>query len=809
MSDQPSDPPTSGSNDGAAEALPPSALRWVCPLDALDFETTAELEPTNAIIGQDAATESLRFGLRFRAPGQHVFVRGPIGSGRLTLIRRMLDEPEPLPETARDRVVVMDFDEPDRPALISLRLGQAPSFVEAVEGVAQFIRDDLLGEVEARVAVAKQALDQAAQHTLAEHAQPFEAGLAEAGLALARITDDDGESETRVLPVVDGQPVQLPELEAMAARGEIDAEKLGETMAAIARFTAHLADVTQRANAVQREHQSKVERLFKDAVVDVLNEVVAPHRETWPLATVRAGSWFDQIVRHVAKRLDVLAESPEAWVDLLKVNVLLTRPEGARRPVVIETTPSVQSLLGTIDLPTIEGMPPHLGIRAGDLLRADGGTLVLDARAMLMRDGAWEALARALETGLVEQMPDASPTTLRPPGIKPHPVPIDVKVVLFGDPLIYHALDQSDPLFPQQFKILADLDDTLPATPEAIRAFAASLAGLAQREGLPSFQRGAVAALVEHAARIAADDGQLTARLGRLNDIAREAAFLANGAPVVRDHVDDAIRRTKRRADGPGRRFRERVARGAIQLNTQGRSVGEINGLAVISAGPLTYGMPMRITATAGPGSGGAINVEQEALLSGQIHVKSFHILSGLLRRLIDAPHPLTFDASIAFEQSYGGVDGDSASAASFLVLLSAITGLPIRQDLAITGAIDQVGHILPIGAVNEKAEGFYDCCRSAGLTGTQGVVIPQSNAADLMLRSDVVQAASDGQFSVFPVERIEGCIALFFGQDADDVLTAARAQLDAFWKATGKQGAGRNWSLRRQLKRVSLESGR
>ncbi len=789
--------------------LPSAALRWDCPLDALAFETTAELEPNDTIIGQDAATESLRFGLGFRAPNQHVFVRGEPGTGRMTLVRRLLADPEPLPDTTRDRVVVMDFDQPDRPALISLRLGRAPEFVEAVESIAHFLRDDLLGEVEARVAVAKQELDQAAQHTLAEHAEPFEAGLAEAGLALARISDDDGESETRVLPIVDGQPVQVQELEAMAARGEVDPEQLGETMAAIARFTAHLAEVTRRANAVQREHQQKVNQLFQQAVLGVLDEVLAPHKEAWPVASVRSGSWFDQIARHVAKRLEILAENPGAWVDLLQVNVLSTRPEGSRRPVVISTAPSVQSLLGTIDAPTIEGMPPHLGIHAGDLLRADGGTLVLDARALVGREGAWQALSRALETSLVELLPDLAPTTMRPPGIKPHPIPIDVKVVLIGDPLVYHALDQQDPVFPQLFKVLADLDDTLPATHGAIAAFAASIAGLARREGLPSFRRGAVAALVEHAARIAAEEGHLTARLGRINDIAREAAFLANGAPVVRTHVDDAIRRTKRRADGPGRRFRERVARGAIRLRTSGRAMGEINGLAVISAGPLTYGMPMRITATAGPGSGGAVNVEQEALLSGQIHVKSFHILSGLLRRLIDAPHPLAFDASIAFEQSYGGIDGDSASAASFVVLLSSLTGLPIRQDLSMTGAIDQVGNVLPIGAVNEKAEGFFDCCRTAGLTGTQGVVIPSANAGDLMLRSDVVQAAGDGEFAIYPVERIEDAVALFFDQPAEDVLTAARVQLEAFWKASGEQGSGRSWSLRRQLRRVSLESKR
>ncbi|MEZ4317353.1 MAG: AAA family ATPase [Myxococcota bacterium] len=784
------------------EPLNPTELRWTCPLDALEFQTTAELEPCDHIIGQDAASEALRFGLAFRAPGQHVFVRGEDGTGRLTLVQDLLSDPPALPDSARDRVVVMDFDQPDRPALLSLGLGRAPAFKAAVAELSRFVEDDLLQEVESTVAVAKQQLDQDAQHALAQTADPFEAGLAEAGLALARVTDEDGETETRVLPVVDGEPVQVSQLEAAANRGELDAEELAAILAAITRFTAHLADVTRSARTVHRDHQQKLERLFSEAADALLAARIAPIVESFPASA----TFLDQLRTYTTSRIAALDEHAEELVAPFRVNVLLTRPATSRRPVVIENAPSVQTLLGTIDVPIDDDTPPHLGIRAGALLRADGGTLVLDARALLRRDGAWEALSRCLRTGVVELLPDESPTTLRPPGIKPHPIPIDVKVVLLGDDTLYYLLDQNDPDFPGLFKVLADLDATLPATPDSIAAYARVVAGLAKRESLPPFQRGAVAALVEHGARIASRGGKLTARFGRLADIAREAAFLANGAPVVRDHVLDAIRRTKRRADGPGRHFREQVAEGSIRILTSGTAMGEINGLAVIQAGPLTYGMPTRITASAGPGTGGAINVEQEALLSGQIHVKSFHILNGLLRRLIHAPHPLAFDASIAFEQSYGGIDGDSASAASFCVLLSALTGLELRQDLAMTGAIDQVGNLMPIGAVNEKVEGFFDCCAAAGLSGTQGVVVPTPNARDLMLRHDVVQAATAGQFAVYAVSRIEDAIALFFDRPATEVLDAARTALEGHWRAA-ESAPAQSWSLRRQLRRVALDA--
>jgi ATP-dependent Lon protease len=292
------------------------------------------------------------------------------------------------------------------------------------------------------------------------------------------------------------------------------------------------------------------------------------------------------------------------------------------------------------------------------------------------------------------------------------------------------------------------------------------IARIVREEGLPPCDAGAVASLAEHGARIAASPGKLTARFGRLADIAREAAYLCRkrSAPmVVADDVAEAVRRTKARADGAARRFREAITQGAIRIATAGAEIGQVNGLAVINAGPLTYGFPSRITATMGPGTRGAINIERESQLSGAIHTKAFYILGGLLRHLLGAEHPLTFEASIAFEQSYGGIDGDSASGAEMCCLLSALTDMPVRQGLAMTGAIDQKGNILPIGAVNEKVEGFFDTCRARGLTGDQGVIIPATNVGDLMLRQDLVEACGRGEFAVYPVDSILEAVALFF----------------------------------------------
>ncbi|MBU0617362.1 MAG: AAA family ATPase, partial [Planctomycetes bacterium] len=311
---------------------------------------------------------------------------------------------------------------------------------------------------------------------------------------------------------------------------------------------------------------------------------------------------------------------------------------------------------------------------------------------------------------------------------------------------------------------------TIPRDKRGIEHYAGILARIVHEEKLLPFDRTGVMALVEHGARIAARKGKLTARFGRLADIAREASFIAAKQGHKYGGCDDvrqAVHRSKRRADLPARRFRELVADGTIRVQTQGATVGQVNGLAILQAGPLTYGFPARITATIGPGTAGVINIEREAALSGAIHTKGFYILGGLLRWLLRTEHPLAFNASIAFEQSYGGIDGDSASGAEICCLLSALTDLPLRQDLAMTGAIDQVGHILPVGGANEKIEGFFDACRDIGLTGTQGVIIPRANAGDLVLREDVVDACVAEQFRVYAVETAQQALELFTSMPA------------------------------------------
>ena len=342
--------------------------------------------------------------------------------------------------------------------------------------------------------------------------------------------------------------------------------------------------------------------------------------------------------------------------------------------------------------------------------------------------------------------------------------------------------------------MLADFDSELERNEQSLEHYAAVVSTLSRRESLPAYHRSAVAVLAEHGARIVARRDRLTARFGRIADIAREAAYVSKGETVTDSHVHEAIRRTKDRASLPSRKFFEMVKNRTIIVETDGEVVGQINGLAVMRAGALTYGFPARITASIGPGNAGLIDIEGRASMSGSIHTKGFQILGGLLRFLLRTDHPMAFSASVAFEQSYGGIDGDSASGAETICLLSALAGIPIKQSMAITGAVDQRGHLEAIGGVNEKIEGFFDACNYFGLTGDQGVVVPKSNAGDLMLRSDIVEAAEAGKFRVHAVDNIYDAIELMTGVPAgrsDDsnvypegsLLAQAQQKVGEFWR--------------------------
>ncbi len=750
-------------------ALRPEALRWRCDPRLLTFETTDDLEPPRGIVGQEHAIEALRFGLETRAAGQNVFVRGLAGTGRMTLVRRLLEELQPTCPLARDRCYVHNFAQPDRPTLISLPRGRARRFKRLVDELVDFIRDDLGQALGAeRIRERKEAIDEAARDEVRAVVAPFEKALQAAGLALVTIPMGPV-MHSAIFPVVDGKPIAPQEFDVLHQQGRINDVEYNRYGERAASFEKELQEVNRRVHEIRRRHAQTVGPFLEREARAILGEFTRQIAEELDDPAVSA--FLEGLVDDVVERR--LHGQGDESMRSYRVNVLSSRGSDESCPIIVEHAPTMTNLLGIVDRdvgPMGALHSDHLMIRAGSLLLADGGYLILEARDVLVEPGAWKVLMRTLRTGMLEIVPPEYSMPWWTPSLKPEPVDLDVRVVLLGDSELYHLLDAHDPDFPHLFKVLADFDSVMPRGPEGIAHYAAVLARLVREEKLPPLDRTAVAALIEHGARIAAQGGKLTARFGRVADLAREGAYLAskNGRMrITGDDVREAVRRTKRRADLPSRRFRELLADGTIRLQTAGAAVGQVNGLAVLQAGPLTYGFPARITATIGPGTAGVINIEREATLSGAIHTKGFYILGGLLRHLLQTGHPLAFTASIAFEQSYGGIDGDSASGAEICCLISALTDVPVRQDVAVTGAIDQHGNILSVGAVNEKIEGFFDTCRDMGLTGTQGVMIPRSNAGDLMLREDVLEACAAGRFHVYVVSTIHEALELLTGMQA------------------------------------------
>ncbi len=784
--------------------LPPASLRWRVNESELGFQSTAEVDPAEGVVGQPIAMEAMRFGVESSAPAQNIYVRGTAGTGRMTLVKSLLEEINPDFRRRLDRCYVHNFSRPDRPRLITLPAGMGAIFKRGMKELAGFVQTRLAESLESpSLNARREAMAKNTQDILTRITQPLEQELQENGLTLVRLQSGSG-TRTAIFPLLDGKALPPEELAQKVSSGEISAEQVAQFEEKIARYSSRLQEISREANKAWRAGINRLQEFNASEARAIMQNFASDLLQRLPQDDV--ATYLDEVIDDIAEnRLSSEQAAPLPPPQLVYgVNVICNRDNG-QGPVYVENSPSMVNLLGTVETEitaTGQAVSNHMGIRAGSLINADGGYLVLDAHDVLSEPGAWRILMRVLRTGSAEINPPEMAWPFGAQSLKPEPIDISLRIILIGSTGLYYQLDQVDQDFSNLFKVLADFDSEIERSAEGINQYAGVVARLCTDEELPHFSAGGVAALAEHGARIASRKGKITARFGRIADIVREAAFLArkqSAERVGREHVEETVRRTKYRASLPSTRFRELIREGTIMICTSGAIAGQINGLAVINAGPLSYGFPARITATIGAGRAGVIDIEGAAALSGSIHTKGFHILGGLLRHLLQMDHPLAFSASIAFEQSYGGIDGDSASGAEICCLISALTGIPLRQGLAMTGAIDQHGHIQAIGGVNEKIEGFFDACNALGLDGSQGVLIPHSNAGDLMLRADVVAACEQGQFAVYAVRDVPEALHILTGKEAgeaDDngafpegsVLGMARQRATEFWhKSQGK----------------------
>ena len=761
--------------------LEPENLYQECDAAQFSFETTAQLEDFAQFLGQPRAVEALKFGIDIEREGYNVFALGHSGTGKHYLVSQFLEKRAASEKVPSDYCYVNNFAEPRKPRILCLPGGKGKELSQDVEKLVEKARNALKAAFEnEEYQNRRQAIGQQLQDRQQNAFEELDNKARERNLTVLRTPTGLVFAPTREDNVISPDEFQkLPEEERK--RFEQDLEEVQQEAQKIFQKTPlweqetrqKLRDLNQEVTSFAVGHLlAELRKKYEDKpeVVDHLkameNDIV---ENVQALLTLDRGQ--EQKVLSSPSASDQQMESPA--LRRYGVNVVVDHSESKGAPVIYEDNPTYQNLVGRIE------HIAHMGtlltdfnmIRAGALHRANGGHLILDALKVLMQPFAWEALKRALRSRRikVETLGEAY-GLISTVSLEPQPIPLNVKVTLLGPPLVYYLLRYHDPEFAELFKVAADFDMQMHRTPENEVSYARLIGAIARQERLRPFDRGGVARVIEQSARTVGDGERLSVHMQSLTDLLREADYWAgqsgNGAVMSVD-VQRAIDAWIYRSDRMRERIHEEIERGTILIDTEGEKVGQVNGLSVIQLGEYAFGRPSRITACVRLGKGEVVDIEREVEMGGPIHSKGVLILSGFLGARYATDQPLSLSASLVFEQSYSGVEGDSASSAELYALLSATGEVPIKQSLAVTGSVNQHGQVQPIGGVNEKIEGFFDTCKVRGLTGEQGVLIPASNVKHLMLRQDVIQAVKDGQFHIYPVETIDEGIEILSGVSA------------------------------------------
>lgn len=773
--------PLHGANGGLDAAM----LYARCDPARFGFETTAELKDLEDAIGQSRAVDAVRFGVDVQREGYNVFALGPPGTGKRTLVRRFVEERAAGESAPPDWAYVNNFERPNRPRLLRLPPNTGARLRRDMERLAEELRPALSSAFESEEYQSRrQAIEDEYKERSERAFGELRSKAGAAGLALLRTPLGWAFAPVSGGRVLNPEEVaRLPEEERRRLESEVEV------------MERELQEVLRRMPRWERERAARVDELNQEITEFAVGHLIGELRERY--------AEVEGVVDHLeAVRRDIVrsvreivgpplgaaplpAEPPSGtvgpqvmrryWVNALTSGDETGDGEPGGAPVVYEDNPTYQNLIGRVEYVSQMGalVTDFNLIMPGALHRANGGYLILDARKVLLQPYAWESLKRALRSReiRIESLGQAL-GLVSTVSLEPEPIPLDVKVVLLGDRLLYYLLCGLDPDFGELFKVEADFDDRTGRTPENELLYARLMGTVAREENLRSLDRSGVARAIEHLSRVAGDAEKLSTHLQTVVDLLREADYWAgrngNGSIGVAE-VQGAIDARIGRSDRLRERLREETLRGTILVDTDGERVGQINGLSVLQLGDFHFGHPSRITARARMGKGEVVDIEREVELGGPIHSKGVLILSGSLGARYAAERPLSLSASLVFEQSYGGVEGDSASSAELYALLSAISGLPIRQSLAVTGSVNQYGQVQAIGGVNEKIEGFFDVCEARGLTGDQGALIPASNVKNLMLRADVIDAVAAGRFHVYPVETMDGGMELLTGVPAGE----------------------------------------
>ncbi len=769
--------------------VPSKQLRWSCAEARDDICSTDDADALGEIIGQERAIEAIELGLRVEQPGYNVFVVGYSGTGRTTTIKQMLKEMGlqggKIPD---DFCYVNNFANADRPRVLRFSAGMGAKFRDEMKNMIERLREAIPGLMESdEMRNKRKEIIEEFEQKQKDLLREFEKEVKERGFTMTQVQMGNM-VRPDVAPVISGEPTQLSELETKTEAGEFPKERYEELKKAYDELAEGMVKVFKATRANQKELQEQLERLKIDAVGPVVFEGIDSIKQEFKADGLE--EYLSEVHEHIVKNVQHFhgesKEEPSPQQMMMaraqrdpfadyEVNVIVDNSKTNERPIVTEVNPNYKNLFGTIERVVDQRgfwRTDFSRIKAGALHRANGGFLVLDAMDALTEPGVWQGLKRALRNNKLEMQGYDPFSMFSQSALKPEPIDLEVQVIMIGMPEIYYLLYRLDPDFQKIFKVKADFDTVMPMNEQNIRKYNSFARRLVDDFNLMPFTEEGMGGLVEYGVRLAGRQDKLSTRFNVIADIMREANYWAKEAgdkAVDNGHIEKAIDNWIRRVSMPEDKISELIDRGTILIDTEGAEVGQINGLSVYSLGEYMFGKPTRITAKTSVGTKGIINVEKESQLSGATHSKGVLIINGYLQDKFAQNRPLSMNANLCFEQSYGGVDGDSASSTEIYAILSALSKVPIRQDIAVTGSVNQNGKIQAIGGVNQKVEGFFKTCNERGLTGKQGVMIPKANVKDLMLRKEVTEAVDQGKFHIYAVDTIEDGIEILTGMSAGE----------------------------------------
>ncbi|HWP58943.1 MAG TPA: AAA family ATPase [Candidatus Acidoferrales bacterium] len=749
-------------------------LRFHVAFDA-SFATTSDVTPQEDFAGQERARAALELGLGVAGAGYNIFVSGLAGAEKLQALQQWVARRVAASPTPGDWVYVHNFKHPDSPRAIYLRAGDGNKLKQKMHDLVKTLKDEL------PKAFRQEAFDREKQQLREKYnrrAQELNAAFEKLAREKGFLLQPGPGGQVFFIPIINGKPLESPE--EFSRLSSEEQEAIGRRQQELA---VEMERLGRKQHEVLREMESDIRLVERRFCENLLSPLIADIQGA--IQNQEVDDYLAEVKEHILDNLDDFkggerglpfapfgqtpAQERDPFLEY-EVNVIVDNAGTKGAPVLVETSPTYLNLFGTI-----ERVVDRFGrivtnftrIRSGSLVRAHGGYLIFSLDDAITEPAVWKVLKRTLKSGRIELETYEPFALFSTSGLKPEPVRIDTKVIVLGSPLLFYLLHSWDEEFREIFKVRADFRRVMELEPNHLQHYARWVAKICREEELPHFDRGALERIVEFGARQAGEREKILASYAEVADLVREAAFWGrreNGQTVSARHVEQALESRVFRSNRIEEEIRELIVKGTILIDIDGKKVGQVNGLSVLELGGYAFGRPSRVTASVAMGQAGIVNIERESRLSGSIHDKGVLILAGYLRNRYGQDKPLTISASICFEQSYSGVEGDSASSTELYALLSRLSNIPLRQDLAVTGSVNQWGEVQAIGGVNEKIEGFFDVCRVKGLTGKQGVMIPEANLRNLILRPDVVAAVGEGRFHIYPIRTIDEGIELLTG---------------------------------------------